>query len=202
MYRPVNIHWYYSYVDIPNLNIIKLELLNLLNSSVNKIHNNEYYLNIYKLINCPAFIDYLQTKNLLKKFSRLLFSFGPVNTSLPHVDTYNPIYLKYSLNIPLINADDSYTIWYDTHLTELKNYFSKYPNLNKNPESNHAWVDPVDAVEVHRARYTRPLLMNTTILHSGKAESDSRIICGIRFYPELTDLDINQLGIDTPLVQY
>lgn len=202
MYRPLNTHWYYSYVDIPNLDTIKLELINLLNSSsVTKIHNSEFYTNVFKLDNCPAFTNYLSSKNLLKKFSRLLFSRGPVNASLPHVDMYNPVYLKYSLNIPVIDADDSYTVWYSTHKFELSN-FSKYPELNKNPESNHAWIDcEEDATEICRARYTSPFLMNTTILHSGKALLNTRIICGIRFRPELTDTDIQMLGVNTPLVQ-
>jgi len=201
MYRPVNANWYYSYVDILNLDIIKVELINLLNSSVARVSNNVSYTNIYEFKNCPAFTNYLLSKNLLKKFSRLLFSSGPVNASLPHVDTYNPTYLRYSLNIALIDAEDSYTVWYSTHKTKLLQNFSKYPELNKNPELNYAWIDFEDATEICRARYTSPFLMNTTILHSGKAMLNTRTICGIRFSPDLTDADIQMLGVNTPLVQ-
>lgn len=191
IYTPMNNKWFYSYIDIPNLNEIKQELINLKNSDAPRHSTTHNYFNIKKSVaiqQCPRLAEYLDSISATDKLLQLLFSSISPIKSLPHVD----IGIMQSLNIPLINCDNSYTVWYKTPKHSFDAHKSgAYASLN---------LDEVD--EIKRVEYTtRPILVNTTILHNGVAESYDRTICGLRFYPHLTPINFNKMNISVPLTQ-
>jgi hypothetical protein len=190
-YSPINTDWYYSYIDIPNLEIIKQELINLLSLPVPKRTFTSYYTNIYvpNIIQCPALMDYLEEVGVKSKLLRVLYSKsdGPnINEAPPHVDSIIPDKsFQYSLNIPLINAEDSYTVWYEQ---------TKPCPILYDTVTFTGWVENKEQIkEIARVQYTQPMLLNTSILHSGKITSDRRTIAGLRFWPELTNDDVLRL---------
>jgi len=190
-YSPLNINWYYSYVDIPNLAAITQELINLKLSIKDKTQYNQYYSNISAIAahsTCPMLMRYLWSMGLSFKFSRLLYSENMTNGSPPHVDTYDPTFCMYSLNIPLLECDDSYTAWFSTdnnNLSQKTPAAGMYATINENDT----------LTEICRVESNRPLLANTTILHRGITQNPKRTLVGLRFNPELTNDDLNRLGI-------
>jgi hypothetical protein len=190
-YSPINTDWYYSYMDIPNLEIIKQELINLLSLPVPKKNFTSYYTNIYvpNIIQCPTLMTYLEEVGVKSKLLRILYSKsdGPsINEAPPHVDSVIPNRsFQYSLNIPLIDAEDSYTVWYEQTTPSLILY---------DTATFTGWVENKEQIrEIARVQYTQPMLLNTSILHGGKITSNRRTIAGLRFWPELTDEEIRRL---------
>lgn len=190
-YNPVNTDWYYSYVEVPELDAIKQELVTLLSRPVPKMNFTRYYTNIYvpNIIGCPALMRYLKALGVESKLLRILYSKsdGPdINDAPPHVDSIIPdTSFRYSLNIPLIDADDSYTVWYKQ---------TTPCQLLYDVNTKTGWVeDKTQVIEIARAQYNRPLILNTSILHGGKITSNRRTIAGLRFWPELTDDEVQRL---------
>ena len=190
-YRPINTDWYYSYIDIPNLEIIKQELINLLSLPVPKKNFTSYYTNIYvpNIVQCPNLMAYLETAGIKSKLLRILYSKsnGPsINEASPHVDSVVPDKsCRYSLNIPLIDAEDSYTVWYEQTTPSPILY---------DTVTFSGWIENKEQIrEIARVQYTQPMLLNTSILHSGKIISNRRTIAGLRFWPELTAEEITRL---------
>jgi hypothetical protein len=199
IYTPLYEAWFYSYVDIPDLDKIVAELI-LLKQTTTNIHRiNEMYENVLQpnIINCPNLEEYLRNVGLYNNLNRILFSSNVDKKSLVHVDSYNPIFQTFSLNIPLIECENSYTAWYST-TNKILNDLSRF---GLSPETNFAYSDEADVTEVYRVEYTRPMLINTTILHRGIADNPRRTIASIRFNTMLSVTDMRNMGIHTPLVQ-
>ena len=195
--------WFYSYLDIPNLEEIKKELINLLETGVERYEVNRLYCNFPSKIvlsNCPELKKYLMNARLIKKFNRVLFS-KDVNAERKtkvHVDSYDPRITTHSLNIGLADCENSYTVWYKTDKIKLRDS----SEFGLDPVKNYAYLFLEEAEEIKRVEYKdKPVLVNTTILHRGVAELSSRLICGLRFAPELTNDDIKRLGIKSPHIQ-
>jgi hypothetical protein len=190
IYYPLNKGWYYTYIDIPNLEIIKQELISLSDSCKNKIIRTPGLFNVFRkdIVDCPEFMSYLASKGLDGKLNRLLYSTGSQGPN-PHVDSGNPYNCIYSVNIPLLYAEDSYTVWYKTD----KKYLLDFAKQGKDPNHSYNWIDISDATEIARIQYTSPAVVNTTILHKASASRPDRIVCGIRFWPELTSDEVDRL---------
>jgi hypothetical protein len=203
IYTPLHTDWYYNYVDIPCIEEIKIELINLTKISNKKFELNPIYFNFNSdvvLENCPALAKYLTSVGLKNKFNRLLVSNNVNIEKRPtvHIDSYDPKFTTHSLNIGLIDHEQSYTVWYKTKKIKLRDSSS----LGLNPYTNYAYLFIQEAEEIKRVEYElRPILVNTTILHRGISDKPTRLICGLRFCPELTDGDIKNLGVKNPHIQ-
>jgi hypothetical protein len=202
-YSPLWSNWFYSYLDIPNLESIKKEIVDFLKTSKDKYEVNQIYSN-YKsnvvLSSCPNLKQYLTDTGIIHKFNRMLVS-RDINfekRAKVHVDSYNPETTQHSLNIGLIDYEDSYTAWYKTDRIKLKDS----SEFGLDPIKNYAYLFLEEAEEISRVDYnSKPLLVNTTILHKGISNKPTRVICGLRFYPELTESDILNLGVKNPHIQ-
>jgi hypothetical protein len=190
-YQPINTNWFYSYITIPQLADIQLELISLLSLPVPKKQFTSYYTNIYvpNIIQCPCLMDYLNLVGIKSKLLRVLYSSsnGPgLNYAPPHVDSVNPeTSFRYSLNIPLVDAEDSYTVWYEQ---------TKESKILFDTTTYTGWVENKNEVrEIARVQYTQPMILNTSILHGGKINSNRRMIAGLRFWPELTQEEVDRL---------
>jgi hypothetical protein len=202
-YTPLHKDWYYSYVDIPNLDNIKEEIIRLIKTSnqkyeVNLIYSNYTRKTVFK--NCPHLKEYLCRIELDKKFNRMLVSkdLSLEKKQKVHVDTYDPNITTHSLNIGLLDYKESYTAWYKTNKVKLR----ESSEFGLNPITNYAYLFVEEAEEINRVEYdNRPILVNTTILHKGISDKKTRLICGLRFSPELTEEDIKRMGIKNPHIQ-
>jgi hypothetical protein len=195
-YDPLYPGWYYSYVDIPNYEEIKQELLDLYKSGIVSTRSNPDYYNVSvgDIKNCPKLFQYLSIVGVFDKFSRVLFSTNVPRTDVVHVDGYHPTTKNhFSLNIPLIDCEDSYTAFYKycgNHLRFKIETYHHYASMS---------MDKVE--EIARVECTRPVLVNTTILHRGLTNKLTRTLASIRFHPALTVEELRNLGIKNPLVQ-
>ena len=192
-YQPIDTHWRYSYTDIPNLKTIEKELITLFKSDAPRKQFSPFYVNVYKqdVKNCPKLLEYIDGLGLLHKFMRVLFSISgglDINTSLPHADSFEPtIGIRYSLNIPLIDAEDSYTAFYDKEIGS---------DVYYGPETRTAYAHTMEGLtEIDRLYYTQPAILNTSVMHVGRATSLDRLLAGIRFTPELTYEELSRFGV-------
>lgn len=203
-YTPLWPNWFYSYIDIPNLEPLREELRAFVNNPDKKsFATNSSYINVmaeYVFPQCPLLKKYLVSVGLEKKFHRLLISRKIVLSEVGnvHVDTYSPEFTRHSINIGIQDYEDSFTRWFKTDQRKLNDV----ANRGWDPISNFAWIPLEEATEIKRLQWSnRPTLVNTTILHQGYSEKESRVIVGLRFKPELTESDIKRLGVNRPHVQ-
>jgi len=203
-YTPLYPDWYYSSVHIDNLTKIKEELINLQKNAEDRLQRNKFYTNILKNTvykHCPLLKKYLHDVGLDQKFHRVLISTDVVSNSalFVHVDSYNPHSTTHSLNIPLLDCDDSFTAWYRTGRKKLNDCLK----TGMDPIINYADLPISEAEEIKRLQYSSggAALVNTTILHKGISNRKTRMIAGLRFSPELTDDDIRKMGVKSPHVQ-
>lgn len=204
MYNPLRKDWFYSYLEIPEEDLIRKELLAIRASNVARTQNNPLYSNIMApdlLRRCPTVARYLERVGLAGVLHRCLFSQnkGVANGPLTaHVDSFDPTMCEVSLNIPLAECDGSYTAWYDTSDPDLI-------TGSVSPEFTGArvWAKAKlgTITEIRRVEVTQPMLVNPTILHSAITDNPARIISGFRFTRRLTDDEVRGLGIKNPYVQ-
>ena len=190
-YSPLNKDWYYSYVEIPNLEKIVKELMVVRSKAINRIRYNPYFFNLMAneaIESSPALMAYLNYLGLADKFFRLLYSENQSNGSPVHVDTYEAKHCMYSLNIPLSNCEDSYTAWFTTNNNILRQTI-------QSPTMFAAAGDDDILTEVCRVETIKPMLVNTTVLHRGICSKENRMMVGIRFSPELSSNDLTRLGV-------
>lgn len=206
-YKKLYKDWYYSFLEIENINPLIKELIELRDSDVKKYYINKYYINILKEDigdRAPLLSNYIKESGLEHKFQRLLFSAYFETAEAAHIDTYDPKYCSVSLNIPLTDCAGSYTAWYSTRKKKLFDITTTGRDPEKHGQTigQHFAYLPIDEVnEIRRVETTRPMLVNTTVLHRGIVPGPSRTIVGIRFNSELSEDEVKNLGIANPFQQ-
>jgi hypothetical protein len=170
-YKKLYKDWYYSFLEIENLNSVVKELIELRDSDVKRYYINKHYINILAEDigdRAPLLTGYLNRVGLEKKFQRLLYSAYYEEAQAVHVDSYDPKYCSVSLNIPLTDCENSYTAWYHTDKDQLYDIKTtgRDPGKHGQTVGQHFAYLPLDEVtEICRAEVTRPMLVNTTVLH-------------------------------------
>ena len=197
LYRPLNPHWLCAPIEIEGIEAIQQELAYYQTTLPYRqtTRHNSYYTNVFRndvLAYTPMLRHWLESKHLLHKFQRLLYTANMTNGSPPHVDTLDPTICSYSINIPLSNTEGTYTAWYAAEeATELQQATRLYQ------PHQFATIKPQKAYrEIHRAESIHPMIVNTTVLHGAVCSNPDRKLVGIRFSPELTYTELQALGID------
>jgi hypothetical protein len=215
-YKTLNDNWYFNYINIPNLEIIQKELIELRakfnkDGSTYKAKDRYWGLGSTEFNiedHCPVLSSYLKDVGILSKFQWILFNsefveepnlFSPFGKPPIHIDSYDPSHVQFSLNLPLVDCEESYFAWFSTKKKKLvpSTYFD--PSLNA--AKTQALAFQHDCTEIKRIECNRPILLNATILHKAFVYKKTRVIAGIRFYPNLDIEDMKRLGIAQPLVQ-
>ena len=198
IYDPLYAGWYYSHIDILNFEEIRLELVKLNASKIQSYQTNADYYNLsaarIREYGCPKLFSYLDSVGLSQKFQRILFSTNINRTNVVHVDGFNPVTrCHFSLNLPIIDCEDSYTAFY--------HYPGKDLHYNPSTYNHYAYMGMDKVTELARVEVSKPVLVNTTILHRGICKTPTRTIAALRFTSPLTVDDMRRLGIKNPLVQ-
>lgn len=200
-YKPVNPDWFYSHIDIPNMEDMRLEVLTLLREAERLYQTNPHYVNIIRRDlegKIPETEKYFKSVGIWDKFNRILFSVAKELSSPIHVDDYGvPEECTCALNIPLVDCENSYMGFYESDEKHL--YVSTDFGVNRFVK----WggLQTRDCKELARCDSTKPAVVNTTVLHNGVAEKTSRNIASFRFMPPLDADDLKRIGIKTPFVQ-
>jgi hypothetical protein len=185
-YQSTTPDWLYHKpnIDPDVLTIIKKELLKL--SVADKPNNLVDYTSTFVAANreltyklCPTLIQQLDKFNLLKDFCFVAFiSVIGQKEFPPHVDVGTDV----GLNIPLMNCEDTYTVWYDAKIVD-----KELPNYAIGSEIAHMArvCDPRNVVEIGRCDSSHSYWINTNIPHRPETHhSKFRLAASIRFFPD------------------
>lgn len=191
-YQSTTPDWLYLQpnIDVDTLDTIKKELIKL--SVANKPHNLVEYTSTFVAADrelthklCPTLIKELTRLELLKDFDFVaLISVVGQTEFPPHVDVGTEV----GLNIPLINCENTYTVWYDAKIVdqELPEYAIGSPIAHM-----ARLCDPRTAKEIGRCDSSRPYWINTNVPHRPETHHDQfRLAASIRCYPD----PINEKG--------
>ena len=179
--------WLYQHVDIPKLDRIVQELqcaLPFFLGNVNDLQPDFVYVLKDKIAShLPVTSDYLQQMGLLDRWRYLAFITGNRGQSLDiHVDTLDFTTRCYALNIPVLNCNNTYTVFYQAQT--LDHFTDK-----DDPRASAIRCDPATAVEIGRVELDRPNWTNITIPHQPVMNHDlPRVLASFRFSPEVHDL--------------
>jgi hypothetical protein len=180
----------------PNLNptllpAIRAELLKLF--VITKQHNLVPYTSTFAdfdhvptiVQTCPVLIEELKNLDLHEKtLEGMAVSFISVvaDREFPaHVDVKADI----GLNIPLLNCDGTYTVWYDGQV--MSGPGPDY-TLGSEEAKNAKPGDPNSLIEIDRCHANRPLWINVNVLHRPVTTHNKfRVAASLRFFPAPMD---------------
>lgn len=147
----------------------------------------------------PTLANWFKSKGILDKWSST--AFAVVNKSSNpmdiHVDSTVIDVRRYSLNMPFINCDNTWTVWYDAEVDQtrlptdippevLHSRFKYDPTLRFG-----LWYQEQTATEIDRAEMDSPVIINITVPHRPvSGHEDTRILLCHRFTPELTTEEV------------
>ena len=181
----------------PNLNadavpVIQKELIKLL--MITKKQNLVPYTSTFVEIHdkdlmtktCSTLMQELRRLSIYQNF--FVISFISVVENLefpPHVD----VGVNLALNIPLVNCDDTYTVFYDGKI--LDQGLPKYAIGSPIAEISRV-ADPRSVVEIGRCHAGEPHWINVNVMHRPETHHDQfRVAASIRFDPEPLDQNGN-----------
>jgi hypothetical protein len=197
VFKPKNPNWFYDLVNIPNLELIQKEFIDFFWASYkDKIPVTGFYF-IKNLEKFTQFKIFLDSKGLGHKTCLASFSITCRSETFPvHVDyVNNETFL--ALNIPLINCENSYIVWYEADLenklllSDEKVLFSD-DIVSGQPiyESGNSMTCK-NSTEILRTESVIPMLIHVGRPHRPIVEHENlRVLASIRFRPELTDEEI------------
>lgn len=183
--------WLYKPVIIENLQQIQKECLDIFYKHYSDIFREHGFTFTYLeqdifRAEAPAYIEYLKELGLYDKWVRTVFV-GTVGEkrwqdSMIHVDTEDWETRSYALNIPVINCENSHTVWY-----EVENKIDPLMSPDVIYRTARAY-NRETSTEIGRMSANQTAWINVAIPHC--AENDNanlRLIVSTRFHPEIHD---------------
>ena len=191
--------WLYKPIDnIPNLNKIQKECHRIYSAAFNNICDDVGWaiqgleIDIMQKL-APNYINFLKKLGLYEIYAGAAFSasIGVQKSVCPiHVDCKDWQQLPFSLNIPIIGCEDSYTVFYavdetsgsDNGLPE--NWDNNYRQMNK-IEGVVGYVES-SAKEIGRMPATQAAFVNISMPHRPVTNhTNLRLVMLSRFQPEI-----------------
>lgn len=183
----------YKLVNIPNFEGIKKELsskISLYFKDITELNSSFYYAdtNLIKK-ECPLLIQYLNSCNLTHRWAHTGISVLNHKKSLKiHTDAPQRKERFYALNIPIINCENSFTIWYH-HKHDNAPLYKIDHGDNK---IHYEEFEDDDMVEIKRISSDNPAFVNIKLPHRGINTNElPRCLISLRFIPELTTEEIS-----------
>ena len=192
--------WLYKHVDIQNLAEIQNEFLAILNKYHSDWFSDSWTPNKFcdlsletVMREATAYSDFIRKLGLHSRWHSSYFATvnsGNNNNNqwVVHVDDKDSNYLSYALNLPILNCEDSYTVWYDVKPDSEKiGWVKHYENV--------PCFLPEDIIkEIGRMPATQSAFVNISIPHRPEVmHNNPRIVLTTRFKPELHDYDFDRL---------
>lgn len=182
--------WFYKPVQIENLEQIQKELLTVL---YKKIPNFDTAPPLFHYTSreevesyAPLYTAYIESLGLLDKWIASPIITTNYQYKFPiHIDNSDWHTNCYGLNIPIINCEDTYTVWYDAEIQEER------PELAKSdPKNVSRLMKPgTPTTEIARWHMKDPAWINVSIPHAPVSNHNKpRALISARFSPELHDI--------------
>ena len=185
--------WFYKPIQIENLEAIQQELLKVL---YKKIPNFDEAAPLFHYTTreevepyAPLYTELIRSLGLLDKWIASPIITTNHQYAFPiHIDNADWLTNCYGLNIPIINCEDTYTVWYDAEIQEER------PELDKsNPKNVSRLVKRgTPATEIARWHMKDPAWINVSIPHAPVSNHNKpRALLSARFSPEIHDIMYN-----------
>jgi hypothetical protein len=131
---------------------------------------------------CPTLCKELQRLKLRDSLKILAFVSVVIDKHFPaHVDAESEV----ALNIPLINCDNTYTVWYDGQ-TQSKEFDDYLIGIESARTAIEGTTDSL--IEIDRCEANVPRWINVNVLHRPETQHDKfRVAASLRFDPEPLD---------------
>ena len=131
---------------------------------------------------CPTLMQELKHLEIYDRFFVISFiSVEATQEFPPHVD----VGVNIALNIPLINCEGTYTVWYDG---QLKNKGLPDYAIGSEIAKISRVADPRSVKEIDRCDASIPHWINVNILHRPETHHEKlRVAASVRFNPEPLD---------------
>jgi hypothetical protein len=177
--------WFYKTVDVPNLELIQQQFQEIVLELISLDEPIKYFHIDRALIEnrVPSYAKLIDSLGLLDRwaYSAIIATNGeefPI-----HVDAIEWDRRCYALNLPVMNCDDSYTIWYDAEIEQ--------DPIDPNPANKRSLAKgcvPGTAIEVCRMPAATPAWVNIALPHRPyTCHAKLRVVVSARFSPELHD---------------
>jgi hypothetical protein len=182
--------WFYKLIEIKNFVEIQEELkqaLYQINPNFDNEIPNYFYHPKDKLETLvPKYMEYMDSIGVLHRWRGSSIISTNYGMKFPiHIDSENWLEVSYGLNIPVINCEGTYTVWYDA--TVSTTYVDK---LGVPKERMTKYIDNTKPiVEIERLEMIQPAWINVSIPHAPvSTHNKPRAIFSARFEPELHDI--------------
>jgi hypothetical protein len=182
--------WFYKEISVPELTDIQQEVGQILTTLINDNTEIEFFYIDRNLLetSVPSYTKFLNRLGILDrwKYSAIITTQG--NKEFPiHVDALEWKDRCYGLNLPILNCEDSDTVWYDAEVID------KMPTNEQDRRNVARLCIAETAKEVCRMPASTPAWINVSIPHRPESKhTNLRAVISARFTPEVHDLlDIN-----------
>lgn len=180
--------WYFKPIDVPELTDIQSEIIKILPQLI--LPDAEFaffYIEREQIEDAvPSYRAMLSRLNLLDRwtYSAVVATQGEKKFPI-HVDSLDWENRCYGLNLPILNCEDSYTVWYDAIMSDL----TPSSSSSDDPRASTRFYDTKTAKEVCRMPATTSAWVNNSIPHCPVTNhTNFRAIISARFGPEVHDL--------------
>jgi len=184
--------WFYKPLQIENLEAIQKELLTVLYKKIPNFENSPpffHYTSREEIEpDAPIYTEYIKSLGLLDKWIASPIITTNYHYKFPiHIDNPNWHEMCYGLNIPVINCEDTYTVWYDAEI----NYDKPFQSENDTQTKSVArLIKPgSSSTEIARWHMKDPAWINISIPHAPMSNHNKpRALFSARFSPEIHDI--------------
>lgn len=218
-YTPQHPDWQYSVISIPNSELIQQELLAVFWKLTGTAPEGTAFISLYSHQHVAEWQSLLHLNQWLKTLGLenrdKLCYFSVLNHA-----SINPIHVDYaneerfiSINIPLLNCENSFTVWYDAdidHHRKIKEtmapdtvqrllIYDESAEEYFTGETSY-WCHQENAVEINRVECVTPMLVNTSLPHRPVVDHNNlRVLFAMRILPELSKEELSRFQLQTPL---
>jgi hypothetical protein len=187
--------WLYKPVDVPNVDQIKQECMSIFHKHYPDVFGDRgctftYVDHDILREEAPGYIAYLKELGLYDQWAKSAFvgTMGEnrYRDTPIHIDSDDWQTRCYALNIPLINCENSHTVWYDVKETD-DNIYSGDDQSEKGYRSTRGFKSE-SSTEIGRMSANNSAWINVSIPHRPETNNRNlRLIISTRFWPEIHD---------------
>ena len=195
-----NQNWLYKPINIDNIEQIQFEFLAILNKyhsdlfSKSWVPNKFHDLNLVTIMQeAPSYVELIKRLGVYDRWSVSYFATvkdgdNQKNHWVVHTDDVDPSRLSFALNIPILNCEDSHTVWYEVKPDAgIKGWVKWYENVP-------CYLEDAIIKELGRMPATQPAWVNVSLPHRPEvSHTKPRIVLTSRFKPELHDYNFDRL---------
>lgn len=189
--------WLYKLVDINNLDAIRSECLAIFHRHYSDIFGDRGFtftrvnLDILRA-EAPSYVQALKELNLYDRWTNSAFVGTQGNTRIEdspiHVDHTDWNVRCFALNMPIINCQDSYTVFYEANTATPTAPIPEWITDASSYKVGGSYREE-DCIEIGRHNVEHPAWVNVGIPHRAVNNNPNmRLIISTRFYPEVHDL--------------